>query len=293
MARARNIKPKFFQNDELGELSPLARLLFIGMWTIADYRGCLEYRPKRIKTQLLPYDECDIESLSISLDKSGFISMYSVQGQRYVKILKFEKHQTPHKNERESGSEIPDIDQKDNEISELTQDGNTPDKNGTDPASNCFLNPSNCSLNPEPIAANPGKTNVELKPDAAGENKERRKVTDKRSDAGEAVRRVFVYWQQARGHERAHLDAKREKAIKARLTDGYSAEDLCRAVDGIAKSAHHMGQNDARTVYDDIELICRNAANVDKFAKLAGPSSTIDPGLQRQVDILKDWMAQE
>lgn len=103
---------------------------------------------------------------------------------------------------------------------------------------------------------------------------------------------VFNYWQTARGHERAKLDEKRKKAIKARLKDGYTVGDLCLAVDGIARSAHHMGQNEQRTVYDDIELICRTAANVDKFVKLAEPQRFTDPGLERQVQILQDWMEQ-
>jgi uncharacterized protein YdaU (DUF1376 family) len=109
---------------------------------------------------------------------------------------------------------------------------------------------------------------------------------------GGSVGMVFTYWQNQRGHEKAKLDDRREKAIKARLKDGYSVEDLCRAVDGIAKSPHHMGQNDSRTVYDDIELICRSAANVDKFRKLAAPSGALNPALQHQVDILTDWMNQ-
>lgn len=138
MARARNIKPSFFQNEELGELSPLDRLAFIGMWTIADYKGCFELKLKRLKVQLLPYDECDMEEITNNLERSGFISIYSVQGQRYAKIVNFEKHQNPHKNERESGSEIPDITQ--------VVDSNTltinPDKDGTAPADSLLLIPS-------------------------------------------------------------------------------------------------------------------------------------------------------
>lgn len=117
-----------------------------------------------------------------------------------------------------------------------------------------------------------------------------RRVAQPRVDFGDDVRSVFTYWQQQRGHDRAKLDDKRAKAIKARFRDGYTAGDLCRAVEGIAKSPHHMGQNDARTVYDDIELICRTAANVDKFAKLAGPAVQVDPGLQSQIDVLNEWM---
>ena len=90
MARARNIKPSFFQNEELGDLDPVARLFFIGLWTIADYRGCVEFRPKRLKVQLLPYDECNTETLANNLERSGFIRFYSVCGQRYLKITNFE-----------------------------------------------------------------------------------------------------------------------------------------------------------------------------------------------------------
>lgn len=104
------------------------------------------------------------------------------------------------------------------------------------------------------------------------------------------VREVFAYWQGQRGHERAKLDDKRKKAIKARLKDGYTVGDLFNAIDGISRSTYHMGQNDSRAVYDDIELICRTAVNVDKFIKLTEPQQFTDPGLQRQVEILQDWM---
>lgn len=79
------------------------------------------------------------------------------------------------------------------------------------------------------------------------------------------VQIVFEHWQTKMGHERAQLDDKRKKAIKARLKDGYSVDDLCMAIDGCKISPHHQGQNDSGTVYDDIELICRNGPNVDKF----------------------------
>lgn len=163
MSRARNIKPSFFENEELGELEPLARLLFIGMWTIADFKGCFEFRPKRLKVKLLPYDDCDIEKLAINLDKSGFITIYSVQGQRYVKVNNFGKHQNPHKNEREKGSEIPDIDERD-DLDELNtinsndlqnieinrdKNGTDHDQNGTDPADSLNLIPNSLNLIPD------------------------------------------------------------------------------------------------------------------------------------------------
>lgn len=107
MARARNIKPAFFNNDELADIEPLGRLLFIGLWTLADFKGDLEWREKRIKAQILPYDNCNIKKLAINLDKSGFIRFYSDGDKIYMNIANFTKHQNPHKNEREKGSEIP------------------------------------------------------------------------------------------------------------------------------------------------------------------------------------------
>ena len=100
MARARNIKPGFFTNDTLAECSPLARLLFIGLWTIADCRGRLHDRPKKIKAELLPYDDCDIESLLQELDKHGFILRLALGKYRAILIPAFNKHQNPHHKER-------------------------------------------------------------------------------------------------------------------------------------------------------------------------------------------------
>lgn len=103
MARARNIKPGFFRNEILAELDPLARLLFAGLWTIADRAGRLEDRPKRIKADVLPYDDgADINALLDALAEKSFIARYKHGAAQYIQILNFNKHQNPHKNEAES-----------------------------------------------------------------------------------------------------------------------------------------------------------------------------------------------
>ncbi len=105
MARARNIKPGFFINDQLAEIEPLGRLLFAGLWTIADREGRLEDRPKKIKVAILPYDDCNIDQLLNTLNNAGFISRYTIDGQNYIQIINFLKHQNPHP--REVASVIP------------------------------------------------------------------------------------------------------------------------------------------------------------------------------------------
>lgn len=156
MARSRNIKPSFFTNDDLAELDPLARLLFIGMWTIADYKGDLEWRPRRIKAQVLPYDNCDIEELAINLDKSGFIRYYSNGEKTYVRVTNFNKHQNPHKNEREKGSDIPEYSEDLRQVIDLQELAINRDKSGvvqesshSDPADSLNLIPDTFNQIPD------------------------------------------------------------------------------------------------------------------------------------------------
>ncbi len=104
MARCRNLKPSFFTNELLGDLPALTRLLFAGLWTIADREGRLQDRPKRIKTEILPYDDYDIEKALNQLARGAdpFIVRYAVGGFRFIQIVKFRENQTPHHTEKSS-----------------------------------------------------------------------------------------------------------------------------------------------------------------------------------------------
>jgi len=105
MARARNIKPGFFTNEDLAECTPWARLCFAGLWTLADREGRLEDRPKRVKGLLFPSDTIDVEPLLEELARWRFILRYEVDGRRLIQILAFHKHQNPH--HREPPSDLP------------------------------------------------------------------------------------------------------------------------------------------------------------------------------------------
>lgn len=105
MARSRNIKPSFFINEELVELPFSTRLLFIGLWTIADREGRLEDKPKKIKMALFPADDFDVNEALNQLQNSGFVLRYSVNEIQYIHIHAFKKHQNPHI--KEPASTIP------------------------------------------------------------------------------------------------------------------------------------------------------------------------------------------
>lgn len=106
MARARNLKPGFFKNEDLAECSPWARLCFAGLWTLADRDGRLEDRPKRIKGELFAFDSIEVEPLLAELAKYGFILRYKAEdGRGLIQVIEFAKHQNPH--HREPSSDLP------------------------------------------------------------------------------------------------------------------------------------------------------------------------------------------
>lgn len=107
MARSRNIKPDLFKNELLGDADPLLTILFTGLWCLADREGKLLDRPKRIKAEIFPYRDLPcINGYLTELQRLGFIDRYSVGNLAIIKVLEFNKHQSPHKTEK--ASELPE-----------------------------------------------------------------------------------------------------------------------------------------------------------------------------------------
>ena len=322
MARARNIKPAFFTNDDLVELPFETRLLFIGLWMVADREGRLVDRPKKIKMEIFPSDDVDCEAGLKRLHASGFIERYQFGTHSVIEIVKFTKHQSPHTTEKDSALPSKDgmfkvyertpkggatgnfrlltQEQLENNVRKPLNNVNPPLDNALNVE--CGILIPECGIlndDSNPLGA-VAPFVVERRAEIFEAIAEQdlpapviaKKAAKPRGDAGEDVRAVFTYWQQAMGHPQAKLDAKRERAIKARLKDGYEVGQLCKAVDGCKLSPHHMGQNDNRTVYDDIELICRDGPRVDKFLKLseAAPSNGRTSNQQQTIDALTRYM---
>jgi hypothetical protein len=103
--RLRTLKPEFFTHEVLGELSPLHRLLYQGLWCYADREGRLEEKARFLKTVILPYDDCDIPKMLLDLEANGFIVRYESDDKRLIAIPAFLEHQKPHP--REAKSKLP------------------------------------------------------------------------------------------------------------------------------------------------------------------------------------------
>lgn len=110
MARARNIKPGFFRNLELSRLPFGCRLLFAGLWTIADREGRLKDQPECIAADIFPFDRDAPVEEWLSLLASGddpFIVRYSAGNKRYIAVRTWHKHQNPHCKEQASAIPAP------------------------------------------------------------------------------------------------------------------------------------------------------------------------------------------
>lgn len=107
MARIRSLKPGFFSNEELCELSPWHRLCFAGLWTVADREGRLEDRPRRLKAAIFPYDDLDMNALLEGLEGKGFVIRYVADGVPYIAIPTFSEHQRPKHDEAVSAIPAP------------------------------------------------------------------------------------------------------------------------------------------------------------------------------------------
>lgn len=151
--RARDIKPGFYKNDQLAECSMTARLLFPGLWMLADREGRLENRPRKIKAEIFPFDDVDVAPLLVELENAGLIRTYEVNGTALIWIPQFKRHQSPHKNEKSSElAAHPDDLFVTCPVQEQAKDKTTPEKEGTAPVISGQIPLTPSSLTPSSLS---------------------------------------------------------------------------------------------------------------------------------------------
>lgn len=113
--RSRDLRPGFFTNEHLVQLHPLTRILFQGLWCMADRDGILEDRPLKIKMQVLPADDHDVNA---ALDDLAGAEVHEGElpllvryadslGKRLLFIPGFTSNQNVHPKESSQGYEKP------------------------------------------------------------------------------------------------------------------------------------------------------------------------------------------
>ena len=95
MPRIRTIKPEFWTDGDIVDMSFAARLLFIGSWNFAICdRGHVADDPKRLKMQVLPGDAVDASELLDEILAHGRMERLTApDGRTYLLIKRFTDHQ--------------------------------------------------------------------------------------------------------------------------------------------------------------------------------------------------------
>lgn len=93
MARIRTVKPEFFTSGSVTAVSPLARLLFIGLWCEADREGRFQWSPRSLKLRYLPADDCDGHALLDELAREGLITYRDTEGDQCGWVVDFDQWQ--------------------------------------------------------------------------------------------------------------------------------------------------------------------------------------------------------
>lgn len=110
MARTRLLKPEFFRSEDVCALPPMTRLMFAGLWTLADKDGRLLDRPRRIGVDLFPFDDVDAADMLTQIAAVGLIVRYAADGKNIIQVTGFAKHQAPHFREPSLGLPEPTSD---------------------------------------------------------------------------------------------------------------------------------------------------------------------------------------
>ncbi len=95
-ARIRTIKPQFWGSHDTARLSLQARLLFVGLISMADDDGRFLASPNAINGYVFPNDDLSPTRIKKWLDECvevGVVQRYSIQGVTYGAIPSFRAHQ--------------------------------------------------------------------------------------------------------------------------------------------------------------------------------------------------------
>lgn len=94
MPRIRTIKPEFWGDEKLAPLSPIDRLVFLGLISLADDAGRVVDNVKSLDGFVFPETEDSVRDSLETLARAGRILRYeSESGQRLLQVANWLKHQ--------------------------------------------------------------------------------------------------------------------------------------------------------------------------------------------------------
>lgn len=251
MARIRSIKPESWRSRDMTSLSILGRLVFVVLITQADDEGRQHTDAHHIAAVHLSDKSLtpEVQSQLAQMERLAMIRRYKdVQGAHCLALLNWASHQKISHPSESRIQKPPDFSRtlrKPRErsplIDQIDQIGGIGGEGSISPAASG----RELALVSE-ISRNP-------------------------------VEQVFQAWVRSTGRSvRTLLDNKRRRFIQQALAS-YELDEVLLAVDGWRFSAHHRGENDRATKYNDLDLLLRDAKHIEMFRDLASQGAPVIP----------------
>lgn len=275
MARIRSVHPKICESEDLVDVPAEVERTFVRLWTHCDDDGRAKDNPRLIKAAIYPLLD-DMTALVVDdhldeLAKRDLIVRYEVEGVRYLSIPSWGRWQHPQKKRT---SEIPAPD--DAAPVDVRDQGDSPTRQAPEGLVPVVGVGEGEGVGEEtPVPPEPSTALELVAPDVS-------------PSATDPASQVFEAWIEAAGKTgRTVLTPERRRLIQKQLKN-YPLADVIDAVRGWRHSAHHRGENDRGTVYNDLELVLRDAKHVEMFRDLERnpPAAPLPRGMRG----IADWL---
>lgn len=259
------IKSEFWTSEQIIFCSPLARLLFIGLWNFADDNGVYPASYVKLKAQVLSADNFSIEEIKgliSQLIEQGLLREYAVNDKSYWIVTGWKSHQKIEKPTYRYPLPQSELTLISPTFPQLPNEHSMNISRAIDPVSG-----NSIGIVDEYLST--GSDEIEKKEKRKKKEKHISEVKTSPVDVltleNNAVTQLFEYWQRTMNHSLAKLDKKRKRTIEQALKLGYTISALKQAIDGCKNTPYNMGKNDRQQLYDDIGLILRDAEHIERF----------------------------
>lgn len=251
MGRIRTIKPEIIEDEDTAGLSHEAFRLFIGCLALADDYGNLRGQPRWLSCQVFWATPGNADRAILELAEAKLVVLYEVEGEVYLHIKGWSKHQRV---DKPGKPRVPAFSE------EFAKSQRNLATDLRPPTSDLDLRPPTSDLPP-------------MSPSAP-------LATLSRDELAGDVSRVIEHYRSL--HPRARPGDAERKKIRARLKEGYSPEDLCRAIDGQHATPHNQGHNDRGQTYLSLELAMRDSSHVARYIEATNGPRRIPSAKERQ-----------
>jgi len=251
--RIRSVKPEILEDAVTAGLSDMAYRIFTGIFVLCEDSGRFRAETGWLMGQIYWKRPVSVGAFSAAIQElvnARLVVLYEASGQRYGVVRTWTKHQ---KISHPAAARLPAPPWGDGDPPESIKSpsGGPPEVLRTDPDPDPDPDPDHLSTAPPGLDA----------PSTGGPD--------------EVWSHYVVTLAQHRPRRRpTKLGPKDRKTIRTHLRDGMSIADLRRAVTGLFISPHHLGHNDRKTEYLELEYALRKPAT---FIALADDSEPPAP----------------